>query len=71
MKKEIEMVCVSDLEGFDHVVYEKSKKSLTEHLKKFGWSFGDCVVEKDGKVWSCKPAAVWFMTPDMTCHTED
>ena len=71
MKKEIEMVCVSDIEGFDRDVYEKSKKSLTAHLEKFGWTFGDCVVEEGDKVWSCKPAAIWFMTPDITCHTED
>lgn len=71
MKKEIEMICVSDLEGFDRDVYEASKKTLTAHLEKFGWKFGDCVVEEDDKVWSCKPAAIWFLTPDLVCHTED
>lgn len=71
MKKEIDMICVSDIEGFDRKVYEASKVKLTEHLAKFGWKFGDCVVEEDDKVWSCKPAAIWFLTPDFVCHTED
>lgn len=71
MKKEIEMICVSDIEGFDRAVYEASKVELTKHLEKFGWKFGDCVIEEDDKVWSCKPAAIWFLTPDFVCHTED
>ncbi len=71
MKKEIEMICVSDIEGFDREVYEASKVELTKHLERFGWKFGDCVVEEDDKVWSCKPAAIWFLTPDFVCHTED
>ncbi|HID02187.1 MAG TPA: hypothetical protein EYP18_03095 [Desulfobacterales bacterium] len=71
MKKEIEMICVSDLEGFDREVYESSKEQLTRHLKKFGWKFGDCVVEEDNKVWSCKPAAIWFLTPDLVDDTDD
>lgn len=71
MKKEIEMICVSDLEGFDREVYEASKTQLTKHLAKFGWEFGDCVVEKGDKVWSCKPAAIWFLTPDLINDTDD
>ena len=71
MKKEIEMICVSDIEGFDRELYEASKKQLTKHLKNFGWEFGDCVIEKDGKVWSCKPAAIWFLTPDIINDTDD
>ena len=64
MKKNIEMVCVSDMAGFDRQLYEKSKKNLTSHLARFGWKFADCVVEEGDKVWSCKPAAIWFLTPN-------
>jgi len=66
MKKTIEMICVSKIEGFDREVYEASKVQLTKHLARFGWSFGDCVTEdEDGEIWSCKPAAIWFLTPDL------
>jgi len=58
MKKQVEMICVSDMEGFDRELYEKTKKKLSAHLSKFGWTFEDCVVEEGGKVWSCKPAAI-------------
>lgn len=51
--------------------YEASKKQLTKHMAKFGESFSDCVVEEWHKIWSCKPVAISFMTPDLTCHTED
>ena len=63
MKKEMEMVCVSDIEGFDRELYEKTSEKLAEHLGKFGWTMEDCVFEEDGKVWCCKPAAIWFLTP--------
>jgi hypothetical protein len=66
MKKQIELICVSDMKGFDRELYEKSKKSLTKHLKKFGWEFSDCVIEEGDKVWSCKPAAMWFLIPDIS-----
>ena len=64
MKKNIEMICVSDMAGFDRQLYEKSKMKLSKHLEKFGWKFGDCVFEEGEKVWSCKPAAIWFLIPD-------
>lgn len=62
MKKQIELICVSDMEGFDRDLYVKTKKSLTKHLERFGWKFSDCVIEEGDKVWSCKPAAMWFLT---------
>ena len=65
MKKQIEMICVSDMEGFDRVLYEKAKGKLSKHLSKFGWKFEDCVMEEGDKVWSCKPAAIWFLTPEV------
>lgn len=64
----MEMVCVSDMPGFNRELYEKSKEKLSRHLEKFGWKFEDCVFEEDGKVWSCKPAAIWFLTPDLEFH---
>ncbi|MEN8190011.1 MAG: hypothetical protein ABFS19_09215 [Thermodesulfobacteriota bacterium] len=64
MKKEIEIICVSDMEGFDQEVYEQSKDKLAKHLSKFGWKLSDCVFEEGGKVYSCKPAAIWFLTPN-------
>ena len=64
MKKQVEMICVSDMEGFDRELYEKTKEKLSVHLSKFGWNFEDCVVEEGDKVWSCKPAAIWFLTPN-------
>ena len=63
MKKQVEMICVSDMEGFDRDLYEKSKRSLTKYLQKFGWEFGDCVIEEGDKIWSCKVAAMWFVIP--------
>ena len=68
MKKEMEMICVSDLEGFNREKYEKSKKQLTKHMEKFGWDFGECVIEENNKVWSCTPAVLWFQdnSPDPT-----
>ncbi|WP_457573537.1 hypothetical protein [Desulfolithobacter sp.] len=64
MKKHVEMICVSDMEGFDRELYEKSKKKLAKHLARFGWKLEDCVHEEGDKVYSCKPAAIWFLTPD-------
>jgi len=55
MDKKIEMVCVSDIEGFDRELYEKTIKKLAKHLGKFGWKLEDCVFGKDGKVWSHVP----------------
>jgi len=63
MDKKVEMVCVSDIEGFDRELYEKTSKSLAKHLGKFGWKLEDCVFEEGDKVWCCKPAAIWFLTP--------
>ncbi|MEN8198877.1 MAG: hypothetical protein ABFR63_02275 [Thermodesulfobacteriota bacterium] len=60
MKKEMEMICVSDLEGFDREVYEASKKQLSKHMKKLGWDYGECVIEENDKVWSCTPAVLLF-----------
>ncbi|MBC8209228.1 MAG: hypothetical protein H8E79_08700 [Desulfobulbaceae bacterium] len=71
MKKEVEMICVSDLEGFSQEKYEAAKKTIGEFLKKYGWEYGDCVIEEKGKVWCCKAAAIWFMIQDETLHDED
>jgi len=65
VKKEVEMICVSDMEGFSWDLYEKSKKRLAGYLQKFGWELGDCIREEDGKVYSCKAAAIWFLHPDV------
>lgn len=59
----MEMVCVSKIEGFDRELYEKTSETLAKHLGKFGWGLEDCVVEEGDKVWCCKPAAIWFLTP--------
>jgi len=64
MKKQVEMICVSDMEGFDREVYLAAKEKLSRHLARFGWKFEDCVHEEGDKVWSCKPAAIWFLMPD-------
>lgn len=66
MEKKIEMVCVSDMEGFDQELYESQKAKLSKHLARFGWTYGECVFEEDGKVYCCKPAACWFLIPDIT-----
>ena len=64
MEKTIEMICVSDMEGFSRELYEKSKKKLEAFLDRFGWTYGDCILEKEGKVWCCKAAAIWFLIPE-------
>jgi hypothetical protein len=64
MKKMMEMVCVSEMEGFNRQLYESSRQKLSKHLEKFGWTFDDCVFEEDDMVWSCKPAAIWFLIPN-------
>ena len=71
MKKQVEMICVSDMEGFDQEVYRAAKEKLSRHLARFGWKFEDCVVEEGDKVWSCKPAAIWFLTPNPDPNTWD
>ena len=68
MKKEVEMVCVSDMEGFSRKLYEASRAKLSEFLKKYDWEYGDCVFEEGGKVWCCKAAAIWFLTQEETVH---
>ena len=65
MEKQKELVCVSDMEDFDRDLYEKSKETLSRHLSKFGWSFEDCVFEEGDKVYCCKPAAIWFLVPNV------
>ncbi len=64
MEKKVEMVCVSEMEGFSWDLYEKSKKKLETFLARFGWKYGDCILEENGKVWCCKAAAIWFLTPE-------
>ena len=51
------------MEGFDRKLYESAKEKLAKHLSRFGWKLEDCVFEEDGKIYCCKPAAIWFLTP--------
>ncbi|MFZ5765250.1 MAG: hypothetical protein ACOY4H_06590 [Thermodesulfobacteriota bacterium] len=70
-KKEVEMICVSDLEGFDRELYESSKNKLKKHLSRFGWELKDCLLEEGDKVWACKAAAIWFLTPNIDANDWD
>ena len=71
MKKKVEMICVSDMDGFSRKLYETSKTKIAEFLKKYDWEYGDCVLEENDKVWCCKAAAIWFLTQEETLHDED